>query len=82
LVLGYYEMHPLGKILYQAKWWYVSDVLALERFKTGDPLSPYLFLFCVEGFSSLLWKAQEDNELRGVNFGAAWASYYTPAFRG
>jgi hypothetical protein len=37
--------------------------------RQGDPLSPYLFLFCVEGFSALLKKAQMDNEVAGVGFG-------------
>lgn len=36
--------------------------------RQGDPLSPYLFLFCVEGFSALLKKAQEDNLIKGVSF--------------
>jgi hypothetical protein len=33
-------------------------------------LSPYLFLFCVEGFSTLLKKACDENMLRGVKFGS------------
>jgi hypothetical protein len=36
----------------------------------GDPISTYLFLFCVEGFSKLLEKAQRENQIRGVKFGA------------
>jgi hypothetical protein len=36
----------------------------------GDPISPYLFLFCVEGFSALLKKAQREQSLKGVQFGA------------
>ena len=38
--------------------------------RQGDPLSPYLFLFCVEGFSTLLRAAQHDNSLKGVSFGS------------
>lgn len=37
--------------------------------RQGDPLSPYLFLFCVEGFSALLKRAQNDGKIKGVNFG-------------
>lgn len=32
----------------------------------GDPLSPYLFLLCAEGFSALIRKAEEEGSLQGV----------------
>ena len=38
--------------------------------RQGDPLSPYLFLFCVEGFSALLKRAQEEKRIKGVSFGS------------
>ena len=34
--------------------------------KQGDPLSPFLFLFCVEGLSAMLRKAEEVRHLQGV----------------
>jgi hypothetical protein len=37
--------------------------------RQGDPLSPYLFLFCVEGFSALLRRAQLEKRINGVGFG-------------
>ena len=37
-----------------------------QGIKQGDPLSPYLFLLCVEGLSSLLCKAKETQSIQGI----------------
>ena len=39
--------------------------------RQGDPLSPYLFLFCVEGFSALLRVAQQEKQVKGLAFGSS-----------
>ena len=34
--------------------------------KQGDPLSPYIFLLCVEGLPNLFRKAKESQNLHGI----------------
>ena len=35
--------------------------------RQGDPLSPYLFLLCAEGFTALLKKAELEGRIKGVS---------------
>ena len=35
--------------------------------RQGDPLSPYLFLLCAEGFTTLLAKAEFEGRIKGVS---------------
>ena len=45
----------------------LSEVIIPERgLRQGDPLSPYLFLICAEGFSSMLQEAEKRGSLKGI----------------
>jgi hypothetical protein len=52
--------------------------LPTRGLRQGDPISPYLFLFCVEGFSALLKQAQLEKVIEGVLFWDWWTYYYSP----
>lgn len=43
-----------------------SYILPSRGLRQGDPLSPYLFLLCSEGFTALIQKAAQANCLHGV----------------
>ena len=44
-----------------------GNVLPSRGIRQGDPLSPYLFLLCVEGFTSLLAKVEIVGKLNRVS---------------
>ena len=44
-----------------------GNITPLIGIRQGDPLSPYLFLLCAEGFNSLLLRAEMEGRIKGVS---------------
>ena len=44
-----------------------GNITPYRGIQQGDPLSPYLFLLCAEGFSSLLAKIEGEGRIHGVS---------------
>ena len=44
-----------------------GNVIPSRGIRQGDPLSPYLFLLCAEGFTSLLAKAEYGGKIHGAS---------------
>lgn len=43
-----------------------QTIIPSRGLRKGDPLSPFLFLLCAEGLSSLIRLTEEENTLKGV----------------
>lgn len=44
----------------------IGPIIPSRGIRQGDPISPYLFLFCVEGLSLSLFKAASEEVIHGV----------------
>lgn len=43
----------------------IGPIIPSRGIRQGDPISPYLFLFCVEGLSFALTKAASEKVIHG-----------------
>lgn len=56
-------------LLSSSEWFSNLNFTPFWEIQQGDPLSPYLFILCSEGFFALLRSAEENGDLKGFNFG-------------
>lgn len=79
----------MRKLGFSEKWIYlvnqcisiVSYSILLNGYPSapsqGDPLSPYLFVICAKGFSALLQRTNNLNDIYGMRLCRAALSYHT-----
>ena len=44
-----------------------GSIIPTKGLRQGDPISPYIFLLCVDGFSSLIIDAARNQRISGVS---------------
>ena len=61
-----YEVCFFGDIFHKNKWESRWHIVPTRGIRQGDPLSPYLFMLCAEGLSSLIRRAVENGDMEGL----------------
>lgn len=50
----------------------------LRGIRQGDPISPYLFVMCMDKLSHLISQKVEEGSWKGLRAGTKWTNYFTP----
>ncbi|KAL5545019.1 hypothetical protein UlMin_008803 [Ulmus minor] len=59
----------MAKAFDRVEWSFVQGIMLKLGFSEGDPLSPYLFLLCAEGLSSLFHHFEAAGRIQGMRCG-------------
>ena len=60
-----YGVHFQSVLFYSCEWGTKNLIRPSRGLRQGDPLSPYLFLFCVEGLNALFCNAASRGDIQG-----------------
>jgi hypothetical protein len=60
-----YDVHQNGVLFHSYKWETIWQHTTHKGLRQGDPLSPYFFLLCAEGLSTIVSRAEQEGRITG-----------------